>query len=385
MASPSDAQTAERPLTILRSRPLRGRFKVGPDPLLFALAAMLGALSRGTTVLYHDAVDIDANRRATLDLLREVGAAPEVADDRGVIHGLGALGLLEPERPIDFSGAVRAAPLALGLLGPYGFASRLIGDMPPGSPPLSPAIAALRTLGIDIREQKTGKLPVTVRGPRTAVPYIARLPQASIEAKAAMLLAALGIPGVSTLTEVEPTTDQPERLVRHFGAGVAESEGANGERTLEVPGDPDLVAFPLLAALIVPESDVLIENVPVHPARLAVLTALREMGGSIELIDRRLSGGEDVADLRVTHSPLLGIEVDPRGLTPAAIPPLAVAGAFAAGQLRLPRLGFSGEPALHKTLAEMLSANGATAGADARGLSIGRPARGGRLGGERGC
>ena len=120
-----------------------------------------------------------------------------------------------------------------------------------------------------------------------------------------------------------------------------------------------------------------------HPARLAVLTALREMGGSIELIDRRLSGGEDVADLRVTHSPLLGIEVDPRGLTPAAIPPLAVAGAFAAGQLRLPRLGFSGEPALHKTLAEMLSANGATAGADARGLSIGRPARGGRLGGER--
>lgn len=395
MASPSDEQTADRPLTVMRSRALRGRFKVGPDPMLFSLAAMLGVLSRGTTVLYHDAVDVDANRRATLELLRELGATPEVSDDRWEIHGLGALGLLEPERPLDFSGAGRATPLALGLLGPYGFASRLIGDMPPGTPSLTPTIEALKALGIDIREQKTGRLPVTVKGPRTPVPFVSRLANPSPETKTAMLLAALGTPGISTLIEAAPTPDQPERLVRHFGATVTETQDAGGRvlaigglpalgaRTLEVPGDPDLVAFPLLAALMVPDSDVLIENVAMHPARLAVLSAFREMGGTIDVIDRRLSAGEEVADLRVMHSPLLGIDIEPRGLTAAAVPPLAIAGAFAAGQTHLPRLGFAGEAALHKALAEALVANGATASADQRGLTVGRPARGKRLGGDR--
>jgi|GEM_PF-6040776 len=394
MVSLSDEQTADRPLTVLSSRPLRGRFRVGPDPELFCLAAMLGAVSTGTTVLYHDAVEFDANRRATLELLREVGTTPEVLDDRWEINGLGTMGLLEPERPLDFSHAERATPLALGLLGPYGFASRLIGDTAPGAASLSPTIEALRTLGVDIREQKTGRLPMTLRGPRSAVPFELRLAGALPRTKTALLLAALALPGISTLIEAEPTADEPERLFRHFGASIAETNGPGGRmlsigglprlgaRTFEVPGDADLVPFPLLAALVVPDSDVLIENVAMLPARQAVLAALREMGGTIEEVDRRLSAGTEIADLRVSHSPLLGIDVEPRGLDAAAIPPLAVAGAFAAGETRLPRLGFTGEAGLHKLLAETLAGLGASTRADARGLTVGRPERGRQLGGD---
>ncbi|MDR3475382.1 MAG: 3-phosphoshikimate 1-carboxyvinyltransferase, partial [Devosia sp.] len=372
MASISDQQSADRPLTVLRSgRGLRGRFRVAPDPMLFSLAALLGALARGVTVLYHGAEDMGPSLAATRELLKAVGAPPEVSNDRWEINGMGPLGLLQPDKPLDFTGAREATPLALGLFGSYAFPTRLIGETAPGGAPLSPTINALHGIGVDIREQRTGRLPIGIHGPRTPVPFVARLPPAAAEAKAGLLLAALGLPGISTLVEPHPTPDHAERLLRHFGGSVIETTGldgarslaiaglpALGARTLEIAGDADLATIALVAALIVPNSDVLIENFPLHPARLALLSTLEDMGGMVEILDRRLSAGEEVGDLRVAHSPLLGLAIEPRGLTPAAIPALAVAGAFAAGETHLPRIGFAGEAALHERLAAALAANG---------------------------
>ncbi|MEO8883861.1 MAG: 3-phosphoshikimate 1-carboxyvinyltransferase [Devosia sp.] len=387
----SDQIHTARPLTVLRARGLGGRFKVPSERGLFCLAAMLAVLARGETVLYREANATDGNLEATRKLLVAIGAEPEFSDDRWQVNGLGPLGLLEPERRLDFTGATRALPLAMGLVAPYGFTTRFIGERSDTAAP-NRVVEALRSIGTEI-ETRGGRFPISVRGPRSAIPFA--WPLAGEPAgKAALLLAALSVPGVSTLIESEPAPDHPERLFRHFGAAIGESESDSGPRTIEIAGlpalgartltlagDPDIAALAVVAGLIVPESDILVENVMLHPAHRAVFSALEEMGGQIDIRNRRSAAGEEVADFRVRHSPLLGIAVPPDGLTSAALIVLAVAGAFAAGDTRLPRLGYAGEAVLQRRLAEGLANNGAAVSLGKTGLVVARPSAGGRLGG----
>jgi 3-phosphoshikimate 1-carboxyvinyltransferase len=382
-----------RPLTALRCRGLKGRFRVPGDPSITALTLMLAALARGETVVLADTSAPVPDVAATFRLVAELGAVTERHDDRWQINGLGARGLLAPEQTLEFDGAGRALQLAMGLLAPYDFSARL--EARGASMPPRPLLEALRALGVDIAEQRTGQLPLTLRGPRMAVPFDWRLPAlADSIAVEAMLLAALGLPGVSRLAAVAPWPDHAVRLLRHFGAEIAERATdhgtdleigglpALGARTLTPAGDPDIAALAIVAALTVPDSDVVVENVMLNPARAGVLAALTEMGGSIERLDRRHAAGEEVADLRVRHSALLGVRVNGAGLTAGGLAPLAVAGAFAAGETRIPRLGLPEEADLHRALATALSLNGAAARADADGLTVGRPRPGTRLGGS---
>jgi len=386
----SDQIHTARPLTVLRARGLGGRFRVPGDRGLFCLAAMLAVLARGESVLYREANDSDGDLASVQKLLLAIGAEPEFSDDRWQINGLGALGLLEPEKRLDFTGAGRALPLAMGFVAPYGFTTRFIGERSDTTAPVA-VVEALRSIGTEI-ESRGGRFPISVRGPKTTIPFSWPLTAGSSE-KAAALLAALSVPGVSTLTESGPAPDHAERLLRHFGAVV--DVGANdnrrtieitglptlGARTLTLAGDPDIASLAVLAGLVVPESEILVENVMLHPAHRAVFNALEEMGGQIDIRNQRTTAGEEIADFRVRHSPLLGIAVVPDGLTPAATMVLAIAGAFAAGVTRLPRLGHTGETALLRRLAESLANNGATVSLDKTGLTVGRPPAGSRLGG----
>jgi len=161
-----------------------------------------------------------------------------------------------------------------------------------------------------------------------------------------VLLAGLNTPGITTVVEPVPTRDHSERMLRGFGADLNVEVQADGTRVIslrgeadlapqviEVPGDPSSAAFFLVAALVVPGSDVVIENVGLNPTRAGLIEVLRQMGGSIEALDPREVGGEPVADLHVTHSALKGIEVDP-ALAPSMIdefPALFVAAALADG------------------------------------------------------
>jgi 3-phosphoshikimate 1-carboxyvinyltransferase len=191
-----------------------------------------------------------------------------------------------------------------------------------------------------------GRLPLTLEGARDPIPIVYRSPVASAQIKSAVLLAGLAAPGETTVIESEASRDHTELMLRHFGAEVASApEGAHGRRitlqgqpellgsTVVVPADPSSAAFPMVAALIVPGSDLILTGVMMNPLRTGLITTLREMGADIETVAVRDDAGEPMADLRVRATPLSGVEV-PAPRAPSMIdeyPVLAVAAAFAEG------------------------------------------------------
>jgi 3-phosphoshikimate 1-carboxyvinyltransferase len=206
----------------------------------------------------------------------------------------------------------------------------------------------LRQMGVQVLKAAEGdRMPITLRGPKATTPIAYRVPMASAQVKSAVLLAGLNTPGVTTVVEPVMTRDHTEKMLAGFGAelevetdrqGVRhirlQGQGRLAGRTIVVPGDPSSAAFPLVAALIVPGSDIVIENVLMNPTRTGLVATLLEMGASIEFLNGRDAGGEDVADLRARHSELRGVTV-PAERAPSMIdeyPVLAVAAAFAEGE-----------------------------------------------------
>jgi 3-phosphoshikimate 1-carboxyvinyltransferase len=195
-----------------------------------------------------------------------------------------------------------------------------------------------------------GRLPLALKGARDPIPIIYRPPVASAQLKSAVLLAGLSAPGETVVEEAEATRDHTERLLRHFGAEISSvPNGPLGQRiTLKgqpelvpapvvVPADPSSAAFPMVAALIVPGSEIVLEGVMTNVTRTGLFKTLREMGADIEELDARIEGGEDVADLRVRHSALKGVEVPPER-APFMIDEylvLGVAASFAEGTTRM--------------------------------------------------
>ena len=240
-----------------------------------------------------------------------------------------------------------------------------------------------------------GRLPLTLRGAADPIPIVYETPVASAQLKSAVLLAGLAAPGETTVIEAEATRDHTERLLKHFGAKVSSKPyGEHGRRiilqgqpelepaSVVVPADPSSAAFPLVAALIMPGSELIIDAVMTNPLRTGLLTTLREMGAGIEALEKRDDGGEEIADLRVRASALKGVDV-PAERAPSMIdeyPILAVAASFAEGPTRmrgLKELRVKESDRLTAT-ADMLRANGVTAEIEGDDLIVqgkaGRPA-----------
>jgi 3-phosphoshikimate 1-carboxyvinyltransferase len=237
-----------------------------------------------------------------------------------------------------------------------------------------------------------GRLPLTLRGARDPIPIVYESPVPSAQLKSAVLLAGLSAPGETTVIETQASRDHTERMLKHFGAKIASRvHGDHGRRiTLQgqpelapanvvVPADPSSAAFPLVAALIVPGSELVLEAVMTNPLRTGLYTTLREMGAKIETLETRDDGGEEVADLRVTTSALKAVDV-PAERAPAMIdeyPVLAVAASFAQGTTRmrgLQELRVKESDRLEATAA-MLRANGVTAEIEGDDLIVqGQPA-----------
>src|SRR4029079_5365184 len=220
-----------------------------------------------------------------------------------------------------------------------------------------------------------GRLPAVMQGARDPMPIEYEAPVPSAQLKSAVLLAGLAAPGSTTVIEKEATRDHTEKLLKHFGANLRVTTiGEHGRRiTLQgqpeleaapvvVPADPSSAAFPLVAALIVPGSEIVLEGVMLNPLRTGLYTTLREMGASIEAVEQRNEGGEDVADLRIKAGALKGIDV-PAERAPTMIdeyPVLAIAAACAEGVTRmrgLKELRVKESDRLEATAA-MLRANG---------------------------
>jgi 3-phosphoshikimate 1-carboxyvinyltransferase len=211
----------------------------------------------------------------------------------------------------------------------------------------------LTRMGAQIVARSKGRPPLAVIGTAEPLPISYRLPVASAQVKSAILLAGLNTPGITTVIEPEPTRDHTELMLRGFGAELTVEQTPEGRavslkgqpeltgRKITVPGDPSSAAFPLVAALILPGSDVTLPNVGLNPHRIGLIDTLLEMGADIQILDRREVAGELVGDLRVRASKLQGITV-PAERAPSMIdeyPILSVAAAFAEGETRMLGLG----------------------------------------------
>ncbi|WP_182083852.1 3-phosphoshikimate 1-carboxyvinyltransferase [Aureimonas sp. ME7] len=338
-----------RPLTSRRAGALQGRVRVPGDKSISHRAFLFGGLASGRTRVTGllEGEDVLATGRA----MRQMGARIEREGEAWVIDGVGNGALLEPDGVLDFGNAGTGSRLTMGLVGPYDFTTTFVGDASLSRRPMGRVLDPLREMGVQVLARSRDRLPLSIRGPRVAAPIEYRVPMASAQVKSAVLLAGLNTPGTTTVIEPVMTRDHTEKMLEGFGASVSvETDGA-GVRTIRltgqselkgvadfvVPGDPSSAAFLVVAALLVPGSDVVIENALMNPTRTGLVETLREMGASIEILNPRLSGGEDVADLHVRHSALKGVTVPPER-APSMIdeyPVLAVAAAFAEGETRM--------------------------------------------------
>ena len=327
--------------------PLRGTIRVPGDKSISHRALMFAGLAVGRSRITGLLESEDV--LATAAAMRTLGAAIAREDDgTWVVDGVGVGSLLEPGAALDMGNSGTSTRLLMGLVASHAITATFVGDASLSRRPMQRVIDPLQLMGASFHASPGGTLPVMVRGAAPAVPISYRLPVASAQVKSAVLLAGLNTPGITRVIEPVPTRDHTERMLAGFGARLelGEEDGArviavHGEADLRpmdvvVPGDPSSAAFFMVAASIVPGSDLVIENVGLNPTRSGLVTVLRAMGADIVEQNPRAVGGEPVADLRVRHARLSGIDVDP-AIAPAMIdefPVLFVAAALAQGTTR---------------------------------------------------
>jgi 3-phosphoshikimate 1-carboxyvinyltransferase len=347
-ARPSPLSAAS-PLSARRARPLKGRVRPPGDKSISHRAFLFGLLACGETRVEGLLEGDDVLR--TGKACQALGAAVErLAPGQWRIRGPGLGALPPPRDTLDFGNAGTGCRLMMGVAGGHGITATFDGDASLRKRPMRRILDPLRLMGAQVlSEADGGRCPIVLKGARDPAPIEYRTPVPSAQIKSAVLLAGLNAAGVTTVIEEAASRDHTEKMLAHFGAEVAVQPEGEGLRitlvgrpelrpgAVVVPGDPSSAAFPIVASLIVPGSDIVVEGVMMNPLRTGLLTTLREMGAHIETLDKRLEGGEDVADLRVRAGTLKGVDV-PAARAPSMIdeyPILAVAAAFASGSTRM--------------------------------------------------
>lgn len=333
------------PATSKKSADLSGHIRIPGDKSISHRSLMFGALASGETRISGLLEGEDVIH--TANAMRAMGATITKDNDVYVIHGTGNGCLLEPEQPLDFGNAGTGARLTMGLVGTYAMKTRFIGDASLSKRPMGRILDPLRLMGVQVEASEGDRLPLTLWGAVTPNPITYRVPMASAQVKSAVLLAGLNTPGITTVIEPVMTRDHTEKMLVGFGADLEvetdnegvryihlEGQGELHGQVITVPGDPSSAAFPIVAALITEGSDITIENVLLNPTRTGLIITLLEMGADISFENKRQTGGEEVADIRVRSSRLKGVRV-PKERAPSMIdeyPVLAVAAAFAEGK-----------------------------------------------------
>lgn len=271
-----------KPRRFMPSGPLRGTIRVPGDKSISHRSIMLGALAVGETRVTGLLEGEDV--LSTAAAMRAMGASVErLGDGEWSVQGVGVGALLQPQTPLDMGNSGTSTRLLMGLVASHPIMANFIGDASLSKRPMGRVIEPLSQMGAAFDASEGGRLPLTVRGALPAVPISYRLPVASAQVKSAVLLAGLNTPGITTVIEPVPTRDHSERMLRGFGADLSvevESDGTRvirlvGEaelkpQTIEVPGDPSSAAFFIVAALIVPGSELTIQNVGLNPTARAL-------------------------------------------------------------------------------------------------------------------
>ena len=327
----------------LTSRPvggLKGRVRAPGDKSISHRALILGALAEGETLVEGLLEGEDVVR--TAEAMQAFGAGVErLGEGRWRVTGHGALA--EPTDVVDCGNSGTGARLIMGAAARFAITATFTGDASLRRRPMARVTDPLTQMGALCVSRGGGRLPLSIRGGALKrISYHQPVPSAQV--KSALLLAGLGA-GVEVI-ETDPTRDHTERMLRAFGAEVHVEDRPDGGRAVQieggqsltgarvrVPGDPSSAAFPLVAALITPGSEVTVEGVLLNPLRTGLFQTLQEMGADLVISNRREDGGEPVGDITARHSALRGVDV-PAGRAPSMIdeyPILGVAAAFAEG------------------------------------------------------
>lgn len=327
---------------------LSGRVTVPGDKSISHRALMIGASAVGETRIQGLLEGEDV--LCTAAALRALGARVEKRGDIWSVGGVGVGGFSPPDDIIDVGNAGTAARLLMGLLATQDLKVHLTGDASLRSRPMNRVIVPLSQMGAAFDANEGGRMPLVLDGASEPIPIEYDVPVPSAQVKSAILLAALNTPGTTTVTEREATRDHTENMLRSFGADIDVAETADGGRRISVtgfaelaatdvtvPGDPSSAAYPGVAALIVPGSEVTVENVGINPLRAGLFETLREMGADLTYTGQRDAAGEPVADITFRHGPLSGVDI-PAARAPSMIdeyPIVAVAASVASGETRM--------------------------------------------------
>jgi 3-phosphoshikimate 1-carboxyvinyltransferase len=337
------------PLEARSSGALTGNVRVPGDKSISHRALILGALAVGTSRITGLLEGEDVLN--TAKAMQALGARVEREASNGTatwsVRGTGVAGFAQPDGPLDFGNSGTGCRLVMGAVAGCPIVATFDGDASLRSRPMRRVLDPLELMGARVGDAKEGgRLPLSLQGARDPLPILYRTPVASAQIKSAVLLAGLSAPGITTVIETEASRDHTELMLKHFGAQIASTrEGSHGRRIaltgqpelhgadVVVPADPSSAAFPIVAALIVEGSDIVLTDVMTNPLRTGLFTTLREMGGSIEESEVRGDAGEPMAQFRVRASKLRGVEVPPER-APSMIDEylvLAVAAGFAEG------------------------------------------------------
>lgn len=337
---------------------LQGRIKVAGDKSISHRVVIFGAIANGVTRVSNILEGEDV--LATIGAFRAMGinisrASKQPDDNNYQIHGQGLHGLAQPTSSLDMGNSGTALRLLAGLLCAQPWSTTLVGDHSLNQRPMGRIIDPLRQMGAQIASED-GKPPLSITALERANPLQGieyTTPMASAQVKSAILLAGLYAKGRTSVSEMATTRDHTERLLEGFGYPVQKSSRKVGEKIenvvsiqsggelsaqdIEVPADLSSAAFFILAALITPKSELVLQRVGVNPSRKGVLDVLQQMGAQIELQDQTYVGGEPVANIVVKSSQLRGCDIGGNNIALAIdeIPVLAVAAACAKGVTRI--------------------------------------------------
>lgn len=339
--------TDSAPLTARRAGPLTGMAQVPGDKSISQRALILGALAEGETRITGLLESGDVH--STAGALRGFGAVlTQEGPGSWRVQGTGVGKWKSPETELDFGNSGTGSRLVMGAMATTAITAIFTGDASLRSRPMTRVVAPLTAFGVTYEAQgEKALMPLTLHGAKDAKAVTTHVATASAQVKSALLLAALNAQGVSRISQDALTRDHSEKMLAAFGAKITVSSREQvGEVitvegpvrltgcSVEVPRDPSSAAFAIVAALIVPGSQIELPAILLNPRRIGLIETLLEMGAKIEVVNRRTSGGEEIGDLVVRHSELKGVEVPP-ARAPSMIdeyPILAVAAAFARGK-----------------------------------------------------
>ena len=326
-------------MEIKKQTNLRGELTVPGDKSISHRAVMFGSLAQGTTKITHFLEGADC--LSTISCFRKMGIDIERNASEILVHGKGLHGLSAPSETLDVGNSGTTTRLISGILAGQSFTSELNGDASIQSRPMKRIMTPLLSMGADIVSLRgNGCAPLRITGKSLHAAHY-QSPVASAQVKSCVLLAGMYADGITSVTEPVLSRNHTEIMLNYFGANVTsrgttasiEPEPVLNGREIKVPGDISSAAYFIAAALLVPDSELLIKNVGTNPTRAGILEVCRAMGADITYLNKNCDSGEPTADLLVRTSTLHGTTVE-GAIIPTLIdeiPMIAVMAAFAEG------------------------------------------------------